>query len=327
MNLDGSCLKVTRGYPAIVAGAITLASLVVATSGLAQQHLTSNVARDPGEAVFVLSDIENFIRAHEAIEAGADPAEVLQAEYFDRASPGLLLFIEKYDLTLDRLMEAMAKRPAEYGRIGDLLEALESQTPSFRRTLAAIQEVIPDAVFPPTYFVVSGYRGIGSGSIEGPLISIEKKTAASIREGDVEPTLVHEMIHMQQLAAIGEEYFTIFSGEERTLLALSVREGASTFFAELIAGGSTHKNLARDFYLAQESELWEAFSADMLGHEMGEWLWKKPADPDKPQDLGYAIGARIVKAYYDNATDKGTAARDIMSITDYPAFLARSGYP
>lgn len=305
---------------------VLVAHLGSAAPATAQQELTNQVTRNPATAEFSFIDIENFIRAHSAIAAGADSSDALQREYFDRASPGLLMFIEKYDLTLERLMDAMAKRPKEYERIPDLLAALRDREPSFRRTLATIQRVIPNAVFPPTYFVVSGYRGIGSGSIEGPLISIEKKTSASIREGDVEPTLVHEMIHIQQLAAVGEEYFVIFSGEDRTLLALSIREGASTFFAEVISGGSEHKNQARDYYLAHEAELWAAFRADMLGLEMGEWLWEEPSDPDMPQDLGYAVGARIVEAYYESASDKGVAAREIMSITDYPEFLARSGY-
>ena len=59
---------------------------------------------------------------------------------------------------------------------------------------------------------------------------------------------------------------------------------------------------------------------------MGDWLWKKPADPEQPQDLGYAIGARIVEAYYQQASDKRKAAQKIMAITDYPAFLKNSGY-
>ena len=37
----------------------------------------------------------------------------------------------------------------------------------------------------------------------------------------------------------------------------------------------------------------------MLGHDTGDWLWEDP----------------------------GAAAMEIMSITDYPRFLERSGYP
>lgn len=293
---------------------------------MAQQELTSDLAQDPAGAEFVFADVENFVQAHDAILSGMNPAQALQTQYFDRASPGLRMFIEKYDLTMERMLDAIERHPAAYDRTRELLRALRDREPYFRSSYAAIERVIPSAVFPPTYFLVSAHRGIGSGSVEGPLISIEKETVGSIEQGGVEPTLVHEMIHIQQLASVGEEYFAIFSGEERTLLALSIREGAATFFAELITGGSEHKNKARDYYLAREDELWEEFRADMLGHDIGEWLWEKPADPEKPQDLGYAIGARIVEAYYENASDKGAAAREIMSVTDYPAFLARSGY-
>jgi hypothetical protein len=300
--------------------------LAQAPATYAQQVLTGDVSADPATAELVFADIENFIRAQEAMLAGAEPARALETEYFGKASPGLRMFVEKYDLTPERILVAMKERPEAYERIPAVLEALQARVPSFRETLADVQRAIPNAVFPPTYFVVSAHRGIGSGSIEGPLLSVEKNTPESIQGGDLEPTLVHEMIHIQQLAATGEQYFAIFSGEERTLLALSIREGASTFFAEIISGGSEHKNRARDYYLAHEDELWPAFAAEMHGLEMGEWLWEKPSDPEMPQDLGYAIGARIVEAYYDRAEDKGRAAGEIMAITDYPAFLARSGY-
>jgi uncharacterized protein YjaZ len=43
--------------------------------------------------------------------------------------------------------------------------------------------------------------------------------------------------------------------------------------------------------------------------------------------LGYAVGYKIIKAYYDNAEDKADAIHDILAITDPKEFLARSGYP
>jgi hypothetical protein len=38
------------------------------------------------------------------------------------------------------------------------------------------------------------------------------------------------------------------------------------------------------------------------------------------------MGALITRAYYDNADDKVQAIQDILSVTDYPAFLERSRY-
>ena len=139
--------------------------------------------------------------------------------------------------------------------------------------------------------------------------------------------MVHEMVHMEQLESVGEAYFEIFSGEGRTLLATSIREGGATYMAQIIAGGSRHKNIVREYYVSHEKELWEIFCQEMYGHEMGDWLWKTPADPDWPRDLGYVIGARIVEKYYKNAPDKQKATQEIFAMTDYVLFLEKSGYP
>jgi hypothetical protein len=304
---------------------LTVIATAGATEATAQQRLTANVVGEPEEAVFVYRDVENFLSATRAIASGEDPAEALQARYLDRASPGLLMFIEKYDLTVDRLLKAMNEHSAAYARLDQTVEGIKTHESVFRDAYAGIKEVLPNAVFPPTYFLVAGHRGIGSGSIEGPLISIEKESPESIQR-DLHATLVHEMVHMEQLAAVHEAYFDIFSGEDRTLLALSIREGAATFFAELITGGSEHKNRARDYLLAHEAELWQAFQVEMLGQDTGDWLWRRASNPEQPQDVGYAMGARIVETYYENAPDKHSAAQEIMAVTDYPTFLARSGY-
>ncbi len=294
------------------------------SSSFAQKTLTDNVVIKPMEAKFVFQDIENFLDAQMAIASGQDSSKALKTMYLDKASPGLKMFISKYDLTTKRLKKAMAKYPEDYSRIKQTIIELKAHETNYKKYYDKIRKIIPNAVFPPTYFLVAGHRGIGSGSTEGPLISIEKKTIESIK--DMQGTLVHEMVHMQQLSAVGEAYFVIFSGKERTLLATSIREGGATYMAEIIAGGSKHKNLARKFYLANEKELWKKYSSEMYGLKMGGWLWADPENPDQPRDLGYAIGARIVEAHYKNAKDKQKAAQEIMAITDYPAFLKLSGY-
>ena len=316
MNAHRRCVLILSVLVAVSAPAV---------ESVAQQRLTENVVSDPSAARFVYEDVENFVRAMEQVASGADTAAVLQAEYFDKATPGLRMFIQKYDLTLERLLEAIQEHPQKYSSLDQSLAALRSQESSFRKIYADLQAEIRDAVFPPTYFLVGAHRGIGSGSVEGPLITIEKKTIESIST-DLPATLVHEMVHMEQLAALGEAYFAIFNGEEKTLLALSVREGVATYFAERVTGGSVHKNLARKFLLEHEEDLWRRFRPEMLGHETGEWLWSTPSDPEQPRDLGYAIGARIVESFYERAEDKDQAVSEILAITDYEAFLARSGY-
>ncbi len=109
-------------------------------------------------------------------------------------------------------------------------------------------------------------------------------------------------------------------------MALSSREGVAQFFANLVTAGKTFKAPVRDYVIAHESELWARFREVMLGRDTGEWLWSKPANPEQPRDTGYLIGARIAGAYYENSNGKERTVHEMLVVTDYPAFLERSGY-
>ncbi len=47
---------------------------------------------------------------------------------------------------------------------------------------------------------------------------------------------------------------------------------------------------------------------------------------ERPGDLGYWVGSRVVKFYYQHATDKRSAFRTILEVSDPKAFLAKSGW-
>jgi uncharacterized protein YjaZ len=58
--------------------------------------------------------------------------------------------------------------------------------------------------------------------------------------------------------------------------------------------------------------------------DLSKWLYN--GTMDKPGDLGYWIGYRIVKSYYQHAADKRRALREILEMTNPKAFLATSGW-
>ncbi len=58
--------------------------------------------------------------------------------------------------------------------------------------------------------------------------------------------------------------------------------------------------------------------------DLSDWIYN--SKPGNPGDLGYWVGYRIVKSYYQNASDKRQALRDIIGLQDARAFLARSGW-
>jgi uncharacterized protein YjaZ len=74
----------------------------------------------------------------------------------------------------------------------------------------------------------------------------------------------------------------------------------------------------------REKEIETAFVADVGKKDLSKWLYN--STPEKPADLGYWVGYRIVKSYYQRASDKHQAIREILQMTDPKAFLAKSGW-
>lgn len=286
-------------------------------------QITRNVTTDPAKASFVYEDVHNFRHAMARIAAGDDAMETLQAEYFGKASPGLRQFVEKYGLTADALAESLEKRPGQYELIGERLAQLEAREASIREFFVRFKEVVPLAVFPPTYFLVADYSGIASGSPEGQLITLERRTRASIER--VETVIVHELAHFQQLVLTGPPAFYSVFGDKKSLLALTIREGAAEFIADRVTNRITQED-ARDYVLEHEADVWNRFQAEREGSDTSGWMWSRPSDPSQPRDVAYALGSRIVQAFYDQAENKAEAIREVLSVTDYPRFLERSGY-
>lgn len=280
---------------------------------------------NPFDAKIVYDDIENFLLAFKLLEEREDTVEILQKEYIDKGTPGLKIFIEKYGLTAEKLTKAIQKNPDDYMAIVDRLAWLKTQEDSIRQYFKKFKRFIPDAIFPPTYYLVDIRRGIGSGSIEGQLITIEKE-AEKIVDPGIKTHIIHELVHLNQLQAIGsyEKYLAIYK-DEKSLLAITLREGIAEFFAELVTGKYTQDEV-RLYVSAHEQELWEEFKQEMYGKETGDWMWKTPENSDKPRDVGYVLGAKIVEYYYKQALDMDRAISEILSLTDYREFIKNCEY-
>jgi hypothetical protein len=291
------------------------------TNVQAQTGIT-DLTNNPDEARFVYDDIRNFINAFDQLTEGVDSLLILQTEYLDKGTPGLEMFIEKYGLTARMLVDAIQKRPQKYSDLHMMPELLDSYSDESRKAYSKLKDYIPDIVYPPTYFLIGAYRGIGSSSTVGSLISVESWPVPIKGRTTM---LVHELVHFQQVMAVGYEKYRALYGAEKNLLGLSIREGTAEFFTELVLGEITQTE-ALDFTLKNEMRLWEQFNKEMYGSETGDWMWTKPSDPKQPGFVGYVLGYRIVKAYYEYAENKGQALREILSVTDYPTFLGKSRY-
>jgi uncharacterized protein YjaZ len=50
------------------------------------------------------------------------------------------------------------------------------------------------------------------------------------------------------------------------------------------------------------------------------------AKDGRPDDLGYWMGYKITKAYYDKAEDKKKAVKEMLTIRNFERFVEKSGY-
>jgi uncharacterized protein YjaZ len=111
--------------------------------------------------------------------------------------------------------------------------------------------------------------------------------------------------------------------EHPTVLEGSLVEGAAEFTAELISGEVAYSQFGARTK-GREKEIETAFVSDEDKTDLSKWLNNGTAE--KPGDLGYWVGYRIVKSYYHHSADKRRAFREILQMTNPKAFLAKSGW-
>lgn len=286
------------------------------SAGVAQPAL--RLAPDPAAAEFVLEDLHNFVGVMERLSAGGDSLHWLQTAYFDKGSIGLQTFVARQDFTASKLLDVIRKRPADFDSIAMLPARLTALDPALREAFGELQRLYPSTVFPPTYFFVGPWTAGGEASAQGLLISLRKVD-------HLLPLVTHELVHFQQAMAQGVEQYRSIYGPQKSLLALSIREGTADFVAALATGRHTQE-AAYAYVLENEAELWARFQTEMLGADTGDWMWVSPPDSSQPRDVGYALGHRIVETFYERAVDKEAALEAVFSVTDYQRFLRESGY-
>jgi uncharacterized protein YjaZ len=169
-------------------------------------------------------------------------------------------------------------------------------------------------------------NGISGGTTthgSAPIILVGTELIESPRS--IAWTAAHELAHTQQRYP----WWGMITGGPTflrgTLLRQSLVEGTADVVAEVLMKTPKHNAYGEKY----EAELWAEFQRVMHGRDYRGWLYngREPrSPPDRPADLGYWMGYRIARAYYDQQPDKARALRDMLTIRDFDAFLTASGY-
>lgn len=267
-----------------------------------------------------IEDVERFFELYDA--AGGHPTvEQLQRDYLDAGTDGLRTLTKIRNVTAANIAEAIAKRPELYTGARRCMEALPRVRKRVAESLRELIKLYPQARVPPVTIVVGRGKPVGVGYPDtGLQIGLEALCAVTWFDSNVEDRFVHviahEYAHVQQVATdTDEEHFTVL---QRSLL-----EGIAELTAELTSGKTGYVHFG-SLTQGREKEIETAFTADQDQTDLSQWVDNSTLE--QPRDLGYWVGYRIAKSYYQHSPDKTQAFRELLEMTDAKAFLAKSGW-
>jgi len=265
-------------------------------------------------------DVQRFYSVYDAAD-GHPGAEVLQREYLDKGSEGLHQLAKVRNVTGARIADTLAKRPELYSEARRCMAVLPRVRERVDTALHALVARYPQARVPAVTIAVGRGKPVGVGSpVTGLQIGLEALCATNWLNPDVEErfvhVIVHEYVHVQQNEKLSE-------AEHPTVLERSLMEGAAEFVTEQVSGQVAYSHFAA-LTRGHEKEIETAFAADLDKTDLSQWL--DNSTYEKPGDLGYWVGYRIVRRYYEHAPDKPRALREILELSDARAFLTASGW-
>lgn len=300
-----------RTFPILIC--LTMMGLPLGTSAIA--------STGQGRPAIHIEDVASFYHLYDA--TGGHPTAGQLQQYLDHGSAGLHRLARLRHVTGESIAVAMAKRPDIYANAKRCMAVLPSGR---RRVAAALHELghlYPEARFPPVTIVVGRGKPVGVADDSGVMIGLEALCAVTWMEPDLEDrfvhVVVHEYAHVQQAIASPR----LYDDEKPTVLEESLIEGAAEFIAELTSGSVSDTDLPA-IVKGREKAIETEFTADEDETDLSKWLYNGTLT--KPGDLGYWVGYRIVKSFYQHASDKRRALRDIIGMKDPKAFLAASGW-
>ncbi|HEY0940362.1 MAG TPA: DUF2268 domain-containing putative Zn-dependent protease [Steroidobacter sp.] len=272
-----------------------------------------------------ISDVELFFRVYDAAN-GSPSARALQTDYLDAGSDGLRQFIPHRIISATELADAISKHRDTY----EQARTCAVELPDVRQRLAAVLEklgeIYPEARFPPITMVIGRGSSGGTTGRAGVLIGIETVCGADWLQADVGDRLVHliahEYAHVQQ--PIVESSGNPSDGQF-TVLQVSLVEGVAELLAELTSGSISNVHLQR-YAAGREREIERAFLDDINKTDLSAWLYNGRGTPERPGDLGYWVGYRIAKQFYQRSPDKRAAIRELIAAEDPQDILRRSGW-
>ncbi len=299
----------------------------------------------------VQSKIENFELISEPLDsfwpyfnkALTDTAKAKQylAEYVLNGSNATKDYYHKRYENIHQMYDQMIiKTPKHYEYTRQFLTKakIDSLKSTMNKMIIRFTELYPSAVYPKAYIV----PGILNGN--GTLTEVGLFAAAEMFVKSV--TMPDENLSQWQLKTISETELMIFvtvhewlhfqqsyhdKKNEGNLLHKVIEEGVCDFVAELISDKNVMDTdrIKKIEYLDNQKNLdfiLSEFKRDMYSKDLTKWMYNGGGVKDRPSDIGYALGYKICKSYYERNKDKKSAVWSLFNTDDFETILKNSDY-
>ncbi len=283
-------------------------------------------------------DIDNFWTAYDSIRITNDSSaqiHFIQTLYIDKGTPGLKAFMIARKYSAELYVRLINKYPKFWNSIRQNTLSVKSKVTEIEKSIERLKVLYPELKNAKMYFTIGGLRSGGTTKDSMVLVGAEIATGNSTTDvseftgkwlagvfkdqssDNLISLNVHEYIHTQQ------------NGESNNLLAQAIMEGSCDFIAELVIGKTLQRNYI-NYGKQHVQELKESFKQDMFGNAFSRWLYNG-SDTKTVADLGYFMGYEICKSYYENASDKKKAIKNIIELnysdsTAVETFLGQSKF-
>lgn len=217
-------------------------------------------------------------------------------------SAGLAAYVRKFSVGRAELCSALHQQPGRYAALDTILPTLDTAAGRIRALLARFHVISPTDQMPDVDVVVG--NGISGGTtVRGQSATILVGAELMRSAAGLPWTVAHELAHTQQ----HYPWWGMLTGGPRFLRATVLRQSVTEGVADVVAEVLTGEPKRNAYGEAHEAALWTDFQRDMHSHDYGGWLYngrKQPAAGERPSDLGYWVGYRIAKAYYDRSPNR-----------------------
>jgi hypothetical protein len=270
-------------------------------------------------------DIDNFWHAFDKIQKISDTTakdEMIQKLYLDKASEGLKEFIRIRNWNAAKFRKSITGHQAFWQSVRPLTLRVRADSIALEKLLSRYRQLYPNFITPQLFFTIGPISTGGTTTQDKVLIGTELASGdSSVDVSGLNPFIkgffrtnpgiislvAHELTHTQQKGGDMEDR------RDSNLLGFCIAEGVCDFISELLL----QKPVVRPYIIYgenHEKEIWAKFRKEMDGKDTRDWLYNGAIKKDGDADLGYFVGYAICKSYYEYATDKKTAIKEMISI-------------